>query len=342
MSLKLSPASLLPGLDRFGRARILVVGDIMHDVFIWGRVRRISPEAPVPVVEVTRETAMLGGAANVVNNVLALGAKAALAGVIGQDHAGAVVKAELDRIRVDRACVIEGRSRPTAVKTRVIAHHQQVVRYDREEKRPLKPETLERLWDSLKRTVAKVDAVIVSDYAKGLVSEELMARLLPLCRAKGRPVIVDPKPSHIDWYRGAFALTPNEKEAAEAAGFEIENPDDLERAGEVLLRRLECQALLITRGERGMSLFRPGHKSLSIPTRAREVYDVTGAGDTVIGVFTVALVAGMDVVSAMHAANIAGGIVVGKIGTSVASVEEIKAAINGKVKSKKAKVKSNA
>jgi len=329
--------ALLPWLDRFSRARVLVVGDIMHDVFIFGRVRRISPEAPVPVVEVTRETAMLGGAANVVNNVLALGAHAALAGVIGRDHSGAAVRAELDRMKVDCSCVIEGRSRPTAVKTRVIAHHQQVVRFDREDKRPLKPETVVKLWASLTRAVSRSDAVIVSDYAKGLVTEELMTRLLALCRAKGKPVIVDPKPAHADWYRGAFALTPNEKEAAEAAGFEIENADDLERAGAALLRRLECQALLITRGERGMSLFRPGHKSLSIPTRAREVYDVTGAGDTVIGVFTVAVVAGMDVVTAMHTANIAGGIVVGKLGTSVATVDEIKAAVNGrgKVKSKK-------
>jgi D-glycero-beta-D-manno-heptose-7-phosphate kinase len=322
--------NLNPWLDRLHRARVLVLGDIMQDVFIFGRVRRISPEAPVPVVEVTRETSMLGGAANVVNNVLALGARAALAGVIGRDQPGAAVKDELDRIKVDRTCVIEGRSRPTAVKTRVIAHHQQVVRFDREEKRPLKPETVAALWQSLTRIVARVDAVIVSDYAKGLVTEDLMRRLLELCRAKRKPVIVDPKPAHIDWYRGAFALTPNEKEAAEAAGFEIENQNDLERAGAELLRRLECQALLITRGERGMSLFRPGCKSLHIPTRAREVYDVTGAGDAVIGVFTVALIAGMDVVSAMQTANIAGGIVVGKLGTSVASVDEIKAAINGK------------
>jgi len=307
----------------------------MHDVFIWGRVRRISPEAPVPVVEVTRETSMLGGAANVVNNVLALGAHAALAGVIGRDPSGGAVLAELDRIKVDRSCVVSSPWRPTVVKTRVIAHHQQVVRFDREEKRELRPATLDTLWRSIQKIVPRMDAVIVSDYAKGLISRELMERLLDLCRQKRKPVLVDPKPAHLDWYRGAFALTPNHQEAAEAAGFELETEADLERAAQSLLRRLECQALLVTRGERGMSLFRPGRKSLHVPARAREVYDVTGAGDTVIGVFAVALVAGMDLAAAMRTANLAGGIVVGKLGTSVATVEEIRAGLDRRKKNGK-------
>ena len=320
----------LGALDGFKKARVLVVGDIMHDVFIWGKVRRISPEAPVPVVEASRETTLLGGSANVVNNIVALGAKAALAGVIGTDHAGDAVEKALDLIRVDRSCVRRGTRRPTAVKTRIIAHNQQVVRVDREDKRPLKPETTEAMWLGIERVMRRMDAVIVSDYAKGVVSAELMDRLRALCIKKGKVLAIDPKPEHKDWYHGADVITPNNKEASEMAGFEIETDADLDRAGQLLLAELECRALLITRGEKGMSLFRPAKRPVHVPARAREVYDVTGAGDTVVATLAVALAAGLSITDAVEAANLAASIVVAKLGTSVATVEEIRGLANNR------------
>jgi rfaE bifunctional protein kinase chain/domain len=327
-----SSRAWMAALARFPQARVLVVGDIMHDVFIWGRVRRISPEAPVPVVEVSRETSLLGGAANVVNNVRALGARAFLAGVIGRDPAGEAVLRALHAIGADATGVRKSPRRPTAVKTRIIAHHQQVVRFDKEEKRPLARATFEGLWTAIAGLLPRMDAVIVSDYAKGLVTAELMTRLLELARRKGKLVLVDPKPAHQDWYRGAAVLTPNHQEAAEMSGLEIETESDLLRAGEAILQKLECRALLITRGERGMSLFTPGKKPVHIPAQAREVYDVTGAGDTVISALTVALVAGLQMADAVKVSNLAGGIVVGKLGTSVATVDEIRAALKNQKK----------
>jgi len=325
---KTSPVKMrLPeALDRFKKARVMVMGDIMHDVFIWGKVKRISPEAPVPVVEVTKETSLLGGAANVVNNIRALGAKAFMAGVLGTDAAGEAVLKALEDIKADRSSVVRSKGRPTAVKTRIIAHQQQVVRYDLEEKRELKPATRKKLWRAMEDNISKVDAVILSDYNKGLISKDLAEKIVGLCADKGKVLAVDPKPDHFDWYRGATIVTPNNAEASEASGIQIETEEDLYDAGSILLERLESEALLITRGEKGMSLFRRGRRPVHIPARAREVFDVTGAGDTVIAALTVAMVAGMDLADAVKAANIAAGIVVGKLGTSTATVEEIKAA----------------
>lgn len=325
-----SPKSRLAWLDRFPKARVMVVGDIMHDVFIWGKVKRISPEAPVPVVEVERETTLLGGAANVVNNVRALRAKAMMAGVVGRDAAGEAVLKALEDIGADHSCVHRSVRRPTMVKTRIIAHQQQVVRFDREDFAELKPGTLKKLIESITQTLDRVDAVIVSDYAKSLISRGLMERLVALCREKNKILAVDPKPAHMDWYRGSTLVTPNNAEAGLAAGFEIHTDEDVDRAGKILLDRLGSAAVLITRGEKGMSLFRPGNKPVHIPARAREVYDVTGAGDTVIGVVTVALVAGMGMVEAVKVANQAAGIVVGKVGTSVATLDELKSMVSNR------------
>lgn len=302
----------------------------MHDTFIWGRVKRISPEAPVPVVEVTEETSLLGGAANVVNNILSLGAKATLAGVVGRDRAGEAVLKTLDEIGVDCSCVHRSKKRPTSVKTRIIAHHQQVVRFDKEDKSPIPTSTFKSLVRSLNKIEDDIDAVIVADYNKGLISRELMDHLLRFCREKKKILAVDPKPGHMDWYRGATVLTPNNNETGEAVGFEIETDSDLERAGKILLDRLDSRALLITRGEKGMSLFQPDTPPAHTPARAREVYDVTGAGDTVISTLTVAMAAGMEMADAVRLANLAAGIVVGKLGTSVATVEEIKTALDEK------------
>jgi len=319
----ITPASL----KRFNRARVLVVGDVIHDVFIWGEVKRISPEAPVPVVEVTNQTSMLGGAANVVNNVMALGASASLAGVVGKDHAGEEVIGGLTAIGADASLVIKSVHRPTPVKTRIIARKQQVVRFDREEARPLRPQTEKALWSATRKGLDRADAVIVSDYAKGAIGEDLMKKLVKLCRRKGKPIAVDPKPAHAQWYKGVTVITPNNKEASEMAGFEITDKKDLDRAGRALLKKLECDSLLITRGDKGMSLFRTGRPALHVPALAREVYDVTGAGDTVIGVLTVAMASGMDMENAVKTANLAAGVVVAKVGASVATIKEIAAAL---------------
>ncbi len=319
--------SISSRLSDLSGLRLLVVGDIMHDVFIWGKVDRISPEAPVPVVEVTRETSLLGGAANVVNNIRALGAKAIMAGVIGKDSHGETVLRALGEIDADSSCVQQSLARPTAVKTRIIAHQQQVVRFDLEEKRALKESTFANLWNSVAKVLPHTDAVIVSDYAKGLINQQLMDKLAPACRQNNIILAVDPKPENMHLYKGASIITPNQSEAAQTTGISINSLEDLEKAGETLLHKLECNALLITRGEKGMALFRPGLDPLHIPARAREVFDVTGAGDTVISVLTVAIAAGMDLADAVMAANIAAGIVVGKLGTSVTTVDEILAVL---------------
>jgi len=321
-----SLAHLIPFLEKFPGVRVLVLGDIMQDIFIWGRVKRISPEAPVPVVEVQRQTAMLGGAANVVHNLRALEAQAGLAGVVGDDEAGRAILAELDRAGVDRCGVVMEPGRPTSVKTRIIAHHQQVVRFDHEEKRPIAEASRQALVRELGKELAGSHALIVSDYAKGVISRGLMQEVIGL--AGERPVVVDPKVKNLDCFRGATVITPNHAEAGEALGMELEDGASLERAGWELLKRLEARAVLITRGEEGISLFEKGEKvSRHIPAEAREVFDVTGAGDTVIATFTLALAAGMSLFDATRTANLAAGIVVGKLGTSTVTREELREAL---------------
>jgi D-glycero-beta-D-manno-heptose-7-phosphate kinase len=313
-------------LDKFSETRVVVVGDIMQDIFIWGKVQRISPEAPVPVVEVQRQTAMLGGAANVVHNLRALGAQAGLAGVVGDDEAGRMVLAELDRAGVDRCGVVVEPGRPTSVKTRIIAHHQQVVRFDREDKKPIAPASRLVLARELAPALSGAHALIISDYAKGVISRELMEQVL--AAAGDRPVVVDPKVKNLDCFRGATVITPNTTEAGEAVGRELADAAALEQAGWELLRRLEARAVMITRGEEGISLFEKGQpQSRNIPAEAREVFDVTGAGDTVIATFTLALAAGMNLFDATRTANLAAGIVVGKLGTSIVTLDELREAL---------------
>ena len=317
---------LAPLLEKFSQTRVVVVGDIMQDIFIWGKVKRISPEAPVPVVEVQRQTAMLGGAANVVHNLRALGAEAGLAGVVGDDEAGRAVLAELDRAGVDRGGVVIEPNRPTSVKTRIIAHHQQVVRFDREDQKPIAAATRLALAKALAQELGGAQALIVSDYAKGVVSRELMEQII--AAAGERPVVVDPKVKNLDCFRGATVITPNTTEAGEAVGRELADAAAIEQAGWELLRRLEARAVMITRGEEGISLFEKGlQQSRHIPAVAREVFDVTGAGDTVIATFTLALAAGMSLFDATRTANLAAGIVVGKLGTSTVTQDELREAL---------------
>ena len=315
-------------LNNFKKAAVLVIGDLVMDHFVWGKVRRISPEAPVPVVEVSSESFMLGGAANVVNNIHSLGGKVLVCGVVGRDEMGKKLVHELRLKGISSDGVIVEDGRPTSVKTRVIAHSQQVVRFDREKKDKIHLDTMKTIMDYLKEKIRFVESIIISDYAKGVISEELVEEVISLAKKKGKPVAVDPKVSHFDFYKYATIVTPNNDEASKASGIEIENEAGLLRAGEVLLNKLGSDAVLITRGEHGMSLFENNGEITHIPTVAKEVYDVSGAGDTVIGTVALSMASGASLKEAAVISNFAAGIVVGKIGTATVTPKELKDAVD--------------
>jgi len=312
---------------RFATVRILVVGDIMLDQFVWGRVERISPEAPVPVVEVTHETFHLGGAANVAHNIAALGGGAAITGVLGQDSAGGRALAELDRLGVARAGVVRTREALTVRKTRVIAHNQQVVRFDREQ-RDHPHAVATRVSRYLRKHAHEFAAVIVSDYGKGVITPEVLAALREARRSSGLAVIVDPKRRNFDHYDGITLATPNTHETAEASGVDLSGGEEsLRAAGMRLIERWRADAVLVTRGEHGMTLVRPSGAMSHFPTTSRQVFDVTGAGDTVVATCALALAVGAQLEDAARLANHAAGLVVGKLGTATASAEELAAAL---------------
>ncbi|MEK6790173.1 MAG: D-glycero-beta-D-manno-heptose-7-phosphate kinase [Deltaproteobacteria bacterium] len=316
-------------IEGFNNARVLVIGDLIMDHFIWGKVKRISPEAPVPVVEVTSESLMLGGSANVVNNIHSLGGRASITGVIGRDDDGKKLVNCLKALGIETSGVVVDAKRPTTIKTRIIAHSQQVVRFDREKKDSLPPEITAKVLSYIRQAVRSTDVVVISDYAKGLVSEALVHETNLLCKKAGVQVAVDPKVEHLDYYKGVTIVTPNNLEASAASGIEIVDEATLHRAGEALLTRLGSAALLITRGEAGMSLFED-RSDIHIPTVAREVFDVSGAGDTVIGTLSLALASGATFIEAAVLANFAAGVVVGKVGTATLGQDELRqAVING-------------
>lgn len=318
---------LLKYLDSLKDSTLLVVGDIMLDHFIWGRVTRISPEAPVPVVDIQNESIMLGGAANVLNNITSLGGKAIICGVVGNDEMGKKIVHELRLQNVDIEGLVVEASRPTTIKTRVIAHSQQVVRFDRESRGDISSESQKLILGYVKRNIRSISGIIVSDYSKGVVTKALVAGLVKAARETGIPVAVDPKVNHFDYYKGVTVVTPNNLEASQASGIDIVDDLTLASAGRKLLNKLKNDSVLITRGEHGMSLFRREEAPVHIPTVAKEVYDVTGAGDTVIAVFMLALAAGAPMDEAAMIANHAAGIVVGEIGTATVKLEQLKKAI---------------
>jgi len=304
---------------------ILVIGDIIVDEFVWGDVSRISPEAPVPVVNVERVDRRLGGAANVVCNLHALRFSSAMFGMVGDDEPGQWVLNHLGDLdcRSDGVAV-KRNERPTAVKTRIIARHQQVVRFDREWLQSAHADTHAELKRRILDALPDASAVILSDYGKGVLTPEFLADLMP--HMKGKIVAVDPKPEHTAAYRGATVITPNLHEAAQMAGMNAVNEDEhVERVARYLHEQLGLTYVLITRSEKGMTLF-DGKACHHIPTAARDVFDVTGAGDTVIAVFTACLARGDDPLGAARTANLAAGVVVGKVGTATATWEEIEAA----------------
>jgi len=308
-------------LSRFKDRNILVIGDIILDHYIWGRVSRISPEAPVPVVEVTKESFLLGGAANVAHNIVSLGGRASVIGMNGQDVAGEALMNILKQRGVNCDGIFT-ENRPTTVKTRVIAHNQQVVRFDREDKKYVDGKILKGLLGYINSVLLRYDAVIVSDYQKGMISAELISDIVKKARPKEMFIAVDPKVGHFDFYKGVSLVTPNVMEASNGSNVEIRDDKTLLKAGKRLMKKLSCRAVLITRGEHGMSLFEK-RKVTHIPTVARKVYDVTGAGDTVISACTLAHASGATLEEAAVIANHAAGIVVGEVGTAVASAEQI-------------------
>ncbi len=302
---------------------ILVIGDIIVDEFIWGGVTRISPEAPVPVVNVENVDRRLGGSANVIRNLNALEVSSAMFGVVGDDEPGQWVHHRLGELNSDDSGVFtKTNGRPTAIKTRVIAQHQQIVRYDRESSAPISEETQQKLLTTVRKMVGQASAVILSDYAKGVLTPELLRELIP--ELQGKIIGVDPKPSNTEFYQDVTFITPNLLEASQMANMANINDDaHVEAIAKHLHQKLNLKYILVTRSEQGMTLF-DGDACHHIPTAARDVFDVTGAGDTVIAVFTASLARGDSPLEAAKTANLAAGVVVGKVGTATANWDEIR------------------
>jgi len=304
---------------------ILVVGDTMVDRFIWGKVSRISPEAPVPVVEVKSETETLGGAGNVASNITSLGAKAYIITVIGDDLNGLHMKKMLEDKKINTNYIVVDKQRPTTLKTRIIASNQQVVRVDKEIKGAFSGKTEENILKNIDEVMKKIDGIIISDYAKGIVTDKILKKIITFAKKKKIPVTVDPKVENFKKYKHITCMTPNTKEAIEGMNAQhqgIKNDADIAALGKKILKLLQSDSVLITRGEKGMTVIEK-NKITHIPTRAKEVYDVTGAGDTVIATMTLALAAKWKLVEAAEIANFAAGVVVGKVGTATVTVEEI-------------------
>lgn len=317
-----SPARLTHLLPRFSDQPIVVVGDLILDEFIWGRVDRISPEAPVPVVQVDRESVRLGGAANVAANLAVLGARPFLVGVAGKDDAGARLLERLEARKIRTDGVLLDPDRRTSVKTRVIAHHQQVCRIDRESRLALSRSLRGRVEKIYSDQIRKSRGIILSDYGKGVLAPATIERLVCLARQADQFMAVDPTPCHFPAYHGVSIITPNKKEAEQASGLRADDEDSLVRVGRALMKKSRAHSLLITRGEEGMMFFEEGEE-ITIPTMAREVFDVTGAGDTVIATLALAVAAGASVYEGALVANCAAGVAVGKLGTAAVTVEEI-------------------
>jgi D-beta-D-heptose 7-phosphate kinase / D-beta-D-heptose 1-phosphate adenosyltransferase len=319
---------LLTVLDRVAGAGVLVVGDVMLDRYWSGKASRLSPEAPVPVVALDRVSDIPGGAANVAANIAGLGAKAVLAGVTGEDECGSALRSALKARGIEDGALLACTSRRTTTKTRVLVHNQQIARIDDETSKPLSETDESRFCDSLAAAVDGVGAIVISDYAKGCLTESVLAELFALASASGKPVIVDPKARQLSRYNGATVLTPNLSEALNAAGMGDKNEEHVAEAAAAILASVEVESLLITLGEHGMKLFERGRQEQHFPSFARQVFDVTGAGDTVVAVLAAATASGAPLTSAISLANIAAGLAVEKVGTSIVGVDELRHTIN--------------
>ncbi len=311
-------------LERFVGLKVLIIGDVMLDEYIWGDVDRISPEAPVPVVDIHHRTWAPGGAANAAANIQSLGGKAMLCGVTGADYQGDKLRELLQDCQVGFDGLVSIQGRPTSTKTRIIARGQQMVRVDSESRKPLTRESEGPLVDFVESAIEQHDACILSDYNKGVLSERLSQFAIRAARNANKPVVVDPKGVDYKKYRNATVIKPNTSEVEEAIGRPVENEEDLLLAGQKILDVVGQSALLVTRGAGGMTLFQHGHIEQHIPTMARTVYDVTGAGDTVVSALAMALASGADLLNGAHLANHAAGVVVGKVGTATVTLDDLK------------------
>jgi len=309
-------------LEKLRDRYVLVLGDVMLDEFVWGDVTRISPEAPVPVVDVRRESMHLGGAANVLANLMSLGARGSVVGVIGNDTAGRRLQSGLSDLGIQDQYLLVDESRPSTTKTRIIAHNQLVVRADRESRSPVTGKLEEKIVSCLKDALKQADAFVVSDYDKGVVTPRILREILPVAY-EHVPVLIDPKLRNFNSYRPATLVTPNHLEALRMSDTEDHSDDGSHHAAKVIREKLGCDAVLITRGDRGMMLLEGDGQPVYVETAAREVYDVTGAGDTVIAALASALASGATMIEAASFANHAAGIVVGKVGTATVTAHEL-------------------
>jgi len=312
-------------IANFSQAGVLVVGDVMVDHFIWGNVSRISPEAPVPVVDVQKDSILLGGCANVLNNINAIGGRVYVAGVIGADNIGKKLLAELSDRKIETKGIVVKKDRPTTLKTRIVAHGQQMVRFDKENREPISQTSINKILEYVKSLRKKIGAVVISDYNKGVVSKELIQGIRKIVDDSDIVICLDPKQNNFSIYKGVHVITPNHYEVQRAVGMEINQNNNIEKLSELLIKKYAIPALLVTRGEEGMSLFENGRKIVHthFPAQAKEVYDVTGAGDTVIGMLALGLAAKANLKEATCLANLAAGIVVEKIGTATVSQKEL-------------------
>jgi rfaE bifunctional protein kinase chain/domain len=314
-------------IDKFKQLQVLVIGDLMIDEYLWGSVERISPEAPVPVVSIEKESHALGGAGNVINNLRAMGAKVFAIGTAGTGKAGKMIFEKLSELGVETDCIVSEPERPTTRKTRVIASNQQVLRIDKELKKQITSHTLEKLMSMIETKMDLVDIIIISDYDKGLVTKELVERTTALAQKYKIFTLADPKSLNFLKYFNVSILTPNMKEAGLAANIDIVTDQDLAQAGEKIMKQAGLEKLLITCGKDGMVLFEKGVSPHSIASKARQVFDVSGAGDTVIALLGLGLAAGASFRDSAMVANAAAGIVVAKVGTATASIHELSQAL---------------
>ena len=317
---------LLKIINKFKNKKILVLGDIMLDKYIWGEVSRISPEAPVQVVNVLKESYAPGGAANVANNIAALNGKASMVGIVGNDEANKLLLNELQKRSINVDGIFKDNNKPTIQKVRVIGRGQQLLRFDYEKKGYVDGNTESNILLFIEKNIGSFDAVAISDYAKGVITESLMKRLKEICKKNDKIIVVDPKPKHKDLYKNVDLVTPNHTEAHEISNIEMEDEDKIFEVGKALIKFFNCP-VLVTRGEKGMSLFELDGEVTNIPTKAKEVYDVTGAGDTSVATIALSLASGANLKEAAIIANYAAGITVGKIGTSTVSIDELKKSI---------------
>jgi len=308
--------------DIFANKKILVIGDIMLDRYICGDVSRISPEAPVPVVNVESTTKVLGGAANVVHNLAALGSKPLLCGVIGADSIGGEVLNMLSDLSLEIGNIIIDPKRPTTVKTRVVGNDHQIVRVDEESREKVKEGNMKRLISIIKEHLGSIDGIIVSDYNKGVITSLLMRRMTEMV-GFSTFIISDPHKDNFETHKHVNLITPNKDEAGAFCGFEIRDEKALKFAAKKIFHSLACGSILITEGKEGMVLFEGDNEMMHIPTAAKEIYDVSGAGDTVVAVLSLGLASGMDLEAAVKTANVAAGVVVGKRGTATLNIEEL-------------------